>query len=232
MAQHSEWENEYKHSKLVTQSEEPQNDFKRFYKFLKKDEGVSFEDLHVLDLGCGTGKNSIFLAERGAVCTGLEISKTALSLARERAKANGLTTTFLEKSFGDPFPFEDLSFDLALDIMSSNSLTEEERETYLKETSRVLKPGGYFFVRLLALDGDKNAQTLLKTHPGKEPGTYCLPEVGVTERVLTKQEFIDYYSPFFTIIKLDRKSGYTHVGNRLFKRNYWIGYLKKLEDRK
>jgi len=227
MAQRNEWEKEYQDSKLVTSSQEPQNDFKRYYKFLKKVENVDFEGLRVLDLGCGTGKNSIFLAERGAICTGLEISETALKLGQQRARENNLFVTFLNKSFGDTLPFEDSSFDLVLDIMSSNSLTENERKTYLKETSRVLAPGGHFFVRLLALDADKNAQTLLKTHPGKEPGTYRLPEVGVTERVLTKQEFIDYYSPYFTILKLEKKSGYAHVGDRLFKRNYWIAYLQK-----
>lgn len=227
MAQRNAWDKEYKDSKLVTRSEEPQNDFKRYCKFLKKDNGISFEGLRVLDLGCGTGKNSIFLAERGALCTGIEISPAALDLGRKRARENSLEVNFIESSFGEEFPFEDSSFDLVLDIMSSNSLTESEREIYLRETARVLKPGGHFFVRLLALDGDKNAQTLLKTHQGNEPGTYTLPEVGVTERVLTKNEFLSYYSPLFTILKLERKSGYAHVGDRLFKRNYWIAYLQK-----
>jgi ubiquinone/menaquinone biosynthesis C-methylase UbiE len=226
MTQQSKWDEEYKSNRLVTGSNEPQNDFKRFVKYLRKKCEVEIDGLRVLDLGSGTGKNSIYLAENGAIATGIEFSQTAINIAKERSKENSLNTNFIQKSFGESFPFKDNSFDLTLDIMSSNSLTEGEREVYLREVHRVLKPGGYFFVRLLALDGDKHAETLLKTRPGNEKGTYKLPDVEITERVLSKEEFTKYYSPFFDFIKLEKKSGYMNVNGRLFKRNYWIAYLQ------
>ncbi len=228
MPQIKAWDEEYKSNRLVTGSDEPQNDFKRFYKYLRKTAKIQTEGLRVLDLGSGTGKNSLFLAELGAITHGLEISETAISIANIRAKEKAVAATFLRQSFGEIFPFKDNSFDLALDIMSSNSLNEAERVVYLAEVSRVLISGGYFFVRLLALDGDKNAKLLLKKNPGSEHGTYELPHIGITERVLSKEEFLDYYSPFFDIIKLEKKSGYAHVGGRIYKRQYWIGYLHKL----
>lgn len=227
MAQAKEWDREYNKNLLVTGGSEPQNDFKRFLKYLKKEAKVDLSDLRVLDLGSGTGKNSIFLASEGAIATGIEISKTAIKIAKERAKEAGVTTTFIEQSFGTYLPFKNSAFDLALDIMSSNSLTESERTIYLSELDRVLASNSYFFVRLLALEGDKNAATLLKTHPGSEAGTYHLPEVGITERVLTEKEFRQYYEPLFHIHKLERKSGYAKVGDRLYKRQYWVGYLQK-----
>jgi SAM-dependent methyltransferase len=226
MPQQNEWDREYKTNNLVTGSNEPQNDFKKFVKFLKKKCGVKTEELRVLDLGSGTGKNSIFLADRGAVATGLEISATAINIAKERGREEGVNAKFIQRSFGKEFPFEDNSFDLVLDIMSSNSLSESEREIYLKEVHRVLSPDGYFFVRLLALDGDKHAEHLLKTQPGKEKGTYKLPDVGITERVLSRAEFTEYYSPYFNITKLEKKSSYATVNKRIFKRQYWVGYLQ------
>lgn len=227
MAQAKEWDREYNKNLLVTGGNEPQNDFKRYLKYLKKDMGVDLDTLSVIDLGSGTGKNSIYLASEGAKATGLEISPTAVKTARTRATAAGVTANFLEQSFGTTFPFPNDSFNLALDIMSSNSLTEKERAIYLTELNRVLVPGAFFFVRLLALDGDKHAATLLKTHPGAEAGTYRLPEVGITERVLSEKEFRHYYEPYFTIQKLERKSGYMRVGQRIYKRQYWLGYLQK-----
>lgn len=228
MAQQHEWDQEYQKNLLVTGSAEPQNDFKRFYKYLKKTPDFDPEALTVLDLGSGTGKNSIFLAEHGATVTGLEISPTAIAIAHKRAQEADIKATFIHQSFGKKFPVTDSSQKLTLDIMSSNSLTEPERTLYLSEVERVLEPGGYFFIRLLALDGDKHAQILLRTHPGSEPGTYRLPEVGITERVLSEAEFREYYKNF-TIHKLERKSGYARVGDRLFKRQYWVGYLQKPE---
>jgi SAM-dependent methyltransferase len=227
MAQHKQWDQEYKNNRLVTGSDEPQNDFKRFCKYLKKTERVEIDELRVLDLGSGTGKNSLYLAERGATTTGFEISQTAITIARLRAAEKNLSSTFIERSFGETFPSDDNSYDLVLDIMSSNSLTEPERAVYLAEVARTLVPGGYFFVRLLALDGDKNAQTLLRTNPGTEPGTYILPEVGIVERVLSKDEFLSYYGSNFDILQLEKKSGYAHVGTRIFKRQYWIAYLQR-----
>lgn len=227
MAQAKNWDREYTQNLLVTGGTEPQADFKRFLKYLRKEAGVSLNTLNVLDLGSGTGKNSIFLAEEGATVVGIEIAPTAVKIARSRAQEAKVTATFFEQSFGAHLPFPDTSFNLALDIMSSNALTESERAIYLSELRRVLTAGAYFFVRLLALDGDKHAATLLKIHPGHESGTYRLPEVGITERVLTEKEFRQYYEPTFTIHKLERKSGYARVGERLFKRQYWIGYLQK-----
>lgn len=226
MPQQNEWDEEYRNNRLVTGSAEPQNDFKRYLKYLKKNHTIKPEGLKVLDLGSGTGKNSIYLAEREAIATGLEISATAIKIAKERAAECDVEPAFIHQSFGKPFPFTDNSFDLALDIMSSNSLTEPERKNYLQEVSRVLLPGGHFFVRLLALDGDRHAEALLKNHPGKEPGTYILPSVNITERVLSRDEFIQYYSPLFDILKLEKKSSYAHVEERIFKRQYWLGYLQ------
>jgi len=228
MAQAKDWDREYNKNLLVTGGTEPQADFKRFLKYLKKETDFDTETIKALDLGSGTGKNSIYLAEEfGASAVGIEIAPTAVKIAQDRAKAAAISATFIKQSFGTHLPLPDNSFNLALDIMSSNSLSESERSIDLHELNRTLSNGAYFFVRLLSLDGDKHAATLLKTQPGSEPGTYKLPEVGITERVLTEKEFRNYYEPTFTIHRLERKSGYARVGDRLYKRQYWIGYLQK-----
>ena len=90
MPQQEAWEKEYRNPKFVTNSNEPQLDFKHFVKWLRKDQKVALEGLRVLDLGCGTGKNSIFLAERGSIVTGVELSDTALNIANERAEEAGV----------------------------------------------------------------------------------------------------------------------------------------------
>ena len=114
-----------------------------------------------------------------------------------------------------------------LDVTSSNSLSEVEREVYLIETHRVLKDDGYFFVKALCKDADDNAKNLLKNSPGSEKDTYILPETKITERVWTMQDFVATYEKYFTILHLEKKTSYTHMSDRLYKRNFWIGYLKR-----
>ena len=116
---------------------------------------------------------------------------------------------------------------MILDVTSSNSLNDKGRETYLNESSRVLKTGGYFFVRALAKDGNKNVKNLLRQSPGREYDTYIIKEIGLTERVFSRDDFVKLYTKFFKILKLEKKTSYTTFDNRIYKRDYWIAYLQK-----
>jgi len=225
MAQYQVWENEYQNPKLITNSNEPQIDFKHFVKWLRKDRKVELERLLVLDLGSGTGKNSIFLSERESIVTGIDLSDTAVRLAKDRSQTAGLNIKFIKSSIGEIFPFEDNSFDLILDIVSSNSLSDAERKVYLQECRRVLKPEGYVFIKALCKDGDKHATALIEKFPGKEKDTYVMPGTGLIERVWTKKDITSYYSSF-KILNFERKSSYTSFEGKSYKRNFWLMYLQ------
>ena len=227
MAQEQVWDREYRKSKLLTKDNKPQADVVRFVKFLKKEEGVMLENLQILDLGSGAGRNSFYFAEMGNNVTGMEISKTAIQIAEENAKGANLDIKYIKQSIGEKFTVKDGSVDILLDVTSSNSLTEAEREVFLSESSRVLKPGGYFFTKALCKDGDENAKYLLKNSPGKEKDTYIMPELGVEERVWSKSDFLETYEKFFKVIHLEKKTTYSRFNNRSYKRNFWICYMKK-----
>ncbi len=219
------WEREYRNPLLVTKSEEPQKDTLRFLKWLKKEQNVILENLSVLDLGCGTGRNSNYIAGLGNNVTGFEVSTTALDLARTRGR--GLSVSYQHQNIGAAYPLADNSIDLILDVTSSNSLNEKEREAYLSETARVLKPGGYFFVKTLCKDGDQNAKNLIKKNPGPEADTYINQDMGLVERVFTEKNFRELYSKDFQILRLEKKTSYTRFKNQSYKRNFWLAYLKK-----
>ncbi|MCX6790648.1 MAG: class I SAM-dependent methyltransferase [Candidatus Gribaldobacteria bacterium] len=227
MAQDVAWENEYKNPQLLTKGDKPQNDVLRFFKFLKKEAGLTLENLKVLDLGCGTGRNANYLAGLGNQVVGLEMSPTALELAKARAVEAGVTVDYQLGDIGSVYPFSDAFFDLVLDITSSNSLNEKERTVYLSEVSRVLKLGGYFLVRALCKEGDKNAKALLEKSPSGEKDTYFNPDMGLKERVFTREDLINFYSQKFKILKLLKKTSYTKFKNQSYKRNFWLVYLQK-----
>ncbi len=222
------WEREYRNPQLVTKDEKPQKDTLRFLKFLKKEQDVKVEELDVLDLGSGTGRNANYLAQMGNTVTGFEISDTAIGLARERAKEIGVSVDYRRQNIGAKYPLDDEAFDIIIDVTSSNSLNEKEREAYLAEAHRVLKTGGYFFVKTLCKDGDQNAKVLLKKSPGAEPDTYINKDMGLTERVFSEQDFKNLYSKYFIIIRLEKKTSYTRFNNQSYKRNFWLSYMKKI----
>lgn len=226
MPQQQTWEKEYRNPQLIQAGEEPRKDLRRYMKFLRKEEKVQAENLSILDLGSGTGKNTIYLAEMGNAVVGLEISHAAVTIANARAKERGVVVDYRVGDIGSNYPFENTTFDLAIDVMSSNSLNEQERNVYLAETRRVLKSGGHFFVRALCLDGDKNAKNLLQQHPGQEYNTYVQKDMDLVERVFSQHDFVALYAQYFTLQKLLKKKNYAQFQGQSFKRNYWLAYLK------
>ena len=69
------------------------------------------ESCRALDIGCGSGHNSIWLAQKGFQVTGVDVSETALKNAKENASKAHVKCTFLSLSFledkvpGAPFGF-------------------------------------------------------------------------------------------------------------------------------
>jgi SAM-dependent methyltransferase len=239
------WEKEYKNPKLVTGGDEPQTSVKDFLRFIRREQKVALENLRVLDLGCGNGKNANYIAslDSGNHVVGVDISETALEqarAARDKLIAEGQfnkgQVEYVHATIGEPLDFSDNSFDVALDVTSSNSLSESERTVYLAEVHRLLKPGGWFFIRALCKDGDRNAQSLLKLHPGTEKDTYIMPEMGLVERVFSRQDFIETYSsssstraPLFEIVHIEKETHYSQFAGRSYKRNFWVTYGRKKE---
>ncbi len=223
------WEKEYQQSKLITKDDKPQHSVLKFLRFLKK-QGVDLEGKTVLDLGCGTGRNSLYVVkEKGMHAIGYDISKTAIHIARKVARDSNLNNVQFDiRSIGEPYPLQDNTIDLILDVTSSNALTETERELYLAECFRVLKPEGHMFVRALAKDGDVNAKKLIKQFPGPEKDTYIMPGLGLTERVFTREDILALYRRYFEVLHIDKTTGYSQIEERMYKRNFFLLYLKKM----
>ncbi len=93
----------------------------------------------VLDVGCGAGVDLLRFAKGGAVVTGVDISSSAIELARKNAAYQGIDAD-LRVADGEDLPFDDGTFDLVFAhgvIQYSNST-----QRVIDECRRVLKPGG------------------------------------------------------------------------------------------
>ncbi len=99
-----------------------------------------------LELGCGEGRDAIFLAKRGLDVVAIDASAAALSRARERARQEGVRVRFSLGNMTGRQPFGDASFDLVTCIDAFHYAIEaRDRIRHFREAYRVLKPGGLYF---------------------------------------------------------------------------------------
>ena len=232
MSQQSAWDREYTSQKLLSPSNIPHADVVRFLRWLKKEqkkkgEPIDMEEMNVLDLGFGTGRNSYYFREQGAQVIGFEFSPTALALAQKIARHGDLDIEYRLHDIGTPYAIPDHSIDIALDVTSSNSLADGGRAVYLKELERVMKPGGYLFLRALSFESDVHAKELVKRFPGPDPDTYIHPDLHIVEKVFSRETLKQTYEPHFNILSLDKVQHYATVAGRKYKRSYWVVYLQK-----
>ena len=97
----------------------------------------------ILDEGCGFGANSNFLASEGVKVSAINIKYSELQEARNRANTLGVKVNYDQADVME-LPFRDEEFDTVLDIGCTHMLeTQNDQIIAARETTRVLKPGGY-----------------------------------------------------------------------------------------
>ena len=94
--------------------------------------------LDVLDLGCGTGRHTSWLAAAGARVTAVDFSHEMLE--RARRKVAGTEVQIILHDLHEPLPLEDTSFDAVV----SGLVLEHIRDprAFFMEAHRVMRPGG------------------------------------------------------------------------------------------
>ena len=100
-----------------------------------------------IDLGCGTGAMSLYLAQSGWTTTGVDFSPVATRKAAERAAQAGVDITFVNGDLSaDAIPGAEGPFDLLLDWGTLDDLQGQARERMAALMTRIAAPGARCFL--------------------------------------------------------------------------------------
>ena len=99
----------------------------------------------ILEIGCGTGKNTSFLAKVGAKVEAVDFSAGMIEKAKEKVKAENVTSSMVDITH--TWRFENQSFDL----ITCNLVLEHiaDLSHIFSEAARTLQPNGRFFINEL-----------------------------------------------------------------------------------
>lgn len=114
-----------------------------------------------LELGCGLGRFSSFLAEQGIEATGVDFSPIAVAKVQKRVTAKRHKPTFV---VGDVTNLKMITekFDMSFGIGCFHCLNEEGQKKYVDEVYRLLKPGAVHLLWAL----DNFTPSNIKLNPG------------------------------------------------------------------
>nr|WP_316639117.1 class I SAM-dependent methyltransferase [uncultured Roseateles sp.] len=96
-----------------------------------------------LDLGCGNGRNAIFLAKSGFAVEGVDYSQAAIEWAGQRAEEGGAPIRLTQASVFE-LDVEPQAYDLIYDSGCFHHMPPHRREGYVRRVCAWLRPGGWF----------------------------------------------------------------------------------------
>src|SRR6266849_2464739 len=99
----------------------------------------AYRGKQVLDVGCGAGTDLVRFAKGEALVSGVDLSSSAIALAKQNFAQQGLAAD-LREADGEQLPFDDNAFDL---VFAHGVVQYTARDKALvDECRRVLRPGG------------------------------------------------------------------------------------------
>lgn len=146
--------------------------------FVKSFERNEFSKGKLLDVGCGTGDNAIFFAEKGYSVSGIDIVEKAIEKARLKAENRRVKVNFKRINVLDlKREFKKSEFSIIIDSGLFHVLSDSERLIFVQQIHYVLKYQGSYFMMCFS-DKEESEQG---------------------PRRVSKDEIIQVFSPLFKI---------------------------------
>jgi len=171
----------------------------------------------VLDLGCGAGRQTWYLADNGFTVFGLDIAEAGIKMLEKVLRQKKLKADLRVGNIFNKLPYGDNYFDAVVSVQVLQHGREAEIKKAIGEIKRVLKPGGLVFITLCGRCSQGKVRLfLVKTAKKIAPHTYVPTdgkEVGLTHYIYNKDEIKKHFKDF-KILKSwkDDKDYYCFIG--------------------
>lgn len=153
----------------------------------------------ILDLGCGSGRHSVFFAEKGFEVFGFDFSEDSVNRAKEILQRLNLCANLKVWDMTHSLPYDDQFFDAVISTRVFHHSKMETIKRVIAEIKRVLREGGYVYIQVPMME---KVQKYIE-QGGKfdeiEPGTFVPlegSEKGIPHHNFTREELLGLFNDF------------------------------------
>jgi len=202
-----EWDDEYRRSGMPSSfRDDPSGVVVWLVENWMRLDGVERAPGRGLDVGCGTARNTVYLAQRGARMTGIDISEAAIAAGRKRAEEAGVDAQLSVHDLTGGLPSADGEMDVVLDVFVYKHLLDPGvREAYRAEILRALAPQGRLLVSLAEPSDGYYSGCPPFDGPGG-PNAVVDPVVGVGSVLFSLEELVAEMGAGFSLEMAWRKA--------------------------
>ena len=224
------WEEEHKAPLVLLQmdSDKVSSSVEEFFLWLKSKRSDLTKVIGV-EMCCGKGRNTNWLAKQGIHMSGLDFSQTAIKVAKERAEKDSITQAqFFVHDVTESWPFKDESQDFVLDCFGSTDIESGElRQKARTEMLRVLKPGGYIFLYLLSTE-DEFHKEMIEKNPAHDAHAFYHIQTGKYEKTFSEEEVKNLF-PTLKVLEVKRiKKLAEFFGKSYNCQHFWVVLEKQV----
>ena len=170
-----------------------------------------------VDLGCGSGNSTIYLAKKGFEVTGVDISLTAIRIAKENAKRRGVECSFIVGDVLGDLKEVNGTFDFAYDWELLHHIFPEQRLKYVKNVYALLNPKGHYLSVCFSEEDSQFGSS----------GKYRETPLGTVLYFSSEDEIRDLFKKYFEVkeLKTIQISGKSALPLAVY------AFMKRREDR-
>lgn len=151
----------------------------------------------VLDMGCGIGRHCVYLAKKGFRVIGVDVSKSALKMAKQWARKERLKNVFFICGTMTQIPFIENHFDAVISISVVHHAVKRNIEKTIAEIHRTLKKDGFFLANLASVkDPRYGAGKRVENNTFRVPEAFEEKKFEELHHYFTKQEVFETLACF------------------------------------
>lgn len=145
-----------------------------------------------IDFGSGNGNYALYLSGMGFEVTGIDISISAVKIAKENARKKGIKCNFLAADVSGELNEIEETYDFAYDWDMLHHVFPENRKKYVENVHRILNPGGKYLSVCFSEEDPQFGGS----------GKYRKTQLGTILYFSSESELKELFDPYFNILEL------------------------------